>query len=362
MNFKKILIVTSEFPPQPGGIGNHAYNLALNLVKSKYEVHVLCDTRGLDGREEQEFDKNQPFNIIRIKRKSFIFMTYLNRVSKYKKLIKQVDLVVASGKFPLWLVGLTNKYGRKSIAVIHGSEINYKDLKRLLVNKAIKRFDEIIAVSKHTKSLVKELNLKNITVIPNGFYKTGGINKPRNSIEKSIKLVTVGNVTERKGQVNVINALPNLILRFPNIEYHMIGLPTEKSKLLELAIELKVEEHITFHGRVDEAKKQKILLDCDIFIMLSNITHSGDIEGFGIAIIEANALGLPAIGANNSGITDAICQNLSGRLIDPKSVKELVESIEIIYNDYSNFSENCIAWSTHFDWNKIIKKYINIIE
>lgn len=362
MKFKEILIVTSEFPPQPGGIGNHAYNLALNFVKSRYEVHLLCDTRGLDDKEEQEFDKEQPFKITRIKRKSFIFMTYLNRVAKYKKIIKQVDLVVASGKFPLWLVGLTKKYGRKSIAVVHGSEINFKDLKKLLVNTALKRFDKIIAVSEHTKSLIKELNLDNITVIPNGFYIKGQDSKPRSLKENSIKLVTVGNVTERKGQVNIINALPNLILRFPNIEYHMIGLPSEKSKLEALAKALKVDKYITFHGRVDEDTKQKILLDCDIFVMLSNITHSGDIEGFGIAIIEANALGLPAIGANNSGIADAIRQNYSGRLIDPKNIKALVESIEILCNDYSNFSENSIVWSTHFDWNKIIKKYINIIE
>ena len=38
----------------------------------------------------------------------------------------------------------------------------------------------------------------------------------------------------------------------------------------------------------------------DIFIMMSEMTESGDVEGFGIAIIEANSLGLPSIGTLGS--------------------------------------------------------------
>ncbi|HAI19011.1 MAG TPA: hypothetical protein DCM10_13880 [Xanthomarina gelatinilytica] len=43
---KNILIVTSEFPPQPGGIGTHAYYLALHLVKNGYGVTVISKRSG----------------------------------------------------------------------------------------------------------------------------------------------------------------------------------------------------------------------------------------------------------------------------------------------------------------------------
>ena len=47
-----IIIATSEFPPQPGGIGNHAYNLALHLHNNGYHVSVIADQRSSRGLEE----------------------------------------------------------------------------------------------------------------------------------------------------------------------------------------------------------------------------------------------------------------------------------------------------------------------
>ena len=55
-DIKSILLITSEFPPQPGGIGNHAYYLALYLSKKGYEVQVIADQRDEDNSDEIEFD------------------------------------------------------------------------------------------------------------------------------------------------------------------------------------------------------------------------------------------------------------------------------------------------------------------
>ena len=60
----KILILTSEFPPQPGGIGNHAYNLAKGLQDNDFEVKVVCDTRSANGEAEKVFDTEFSFELI----------------------------------------------------------------------------------------------------------------------------------------------------------------------------------------------------------------------------------------------------------------------------------------------------------
>ena len=44
-NHKNILIFSSEFPPGPGGIGNHAFNLAKALSKVSFKVKVLTPIR-----------------------------------------------------------------------------------------------------------------------------------------------------------------------------------------------------------------------------------------------------------------------------------------------------------------------------
>ena len=71
--------------------------------------------------------------------------------------------------------------------------------------------------------------------------------------------------------------------------------------------------------------------------MLSEETKFGDVEGFGIAVLEANHCGLPAIGSKNTGIEDAISVGFSGLVVDAKSDQEICSAIKIILNDYDQF-------------------------
>jgi len=366
-NSKKILIITSEFPPQPGGIGNHGYNLAKQLQLHGYIVTVLTDVRSKKGIEEEQFDATLPFKVIRIKRYGFILFTYLKRILMYWKAVSNYDLVLASGKFPLWMIGLDPLLNnKKKYVVIHGSELNLKGFAKKLTNNALLNFNKIIAVSNFTKSLIQHLKHSKVEVISNGFNIETCISEE--STNKVIKdkenpiLITVGNVTQRKGQLNVIEALPILIEKFPKIHYHIVGIPTMQQDFEELAKKLNVAEHITFHGLVTEQKKQQLLQESTIFVMLSTKTITGDVEGFGIAIIEANAFGLPAIGSNTSGIVATIHNNVSGKLVDPKNKDAILNAVEEISNNYSNYSINATAWSAQFKWEVIIKKYLKAFE
>ena len=359
---KKILIFTSEFPPLPGGIGNHAFNLALYLQKRGYKVSVITDHRAKE-REENEFDNRLPYKIYRIKRFSFPFLTYLKRIIFLHRLAPTYDYIIASGKFPLWIVGISPIIPkRKKNVIIHGSEVNFKGLKRKITDFVLRKYGKIIAVSRFTKSLISHLNLKNIYVIPNGFTNPFPLKKVSKKEIKNPILITVGSVSERKGQINIIKALPLLKKKYPQIFYRIVGIPFEKEKFLQKAKELNVEKHIQFYGKVDENKKYKLLLDSDIFMMLSNSTQTGDVEGFGIAILEANSVGLPAVGSKNTGIEDAILHKQTGYLVNPHDVKEISEAIESICNNYAFYQQNALKWAEKFSWDIIIEKYIEVIE
>ena len=363
---KKILIVTSEFPPQPGGIGNHAYNLANQLQKNGYKVGLLTDVRSIDGVEEQQFDSSVSFDVYRIKRHKIIVWSYLKRIIIYKRLAYKYSNIIASGKFPLWIVGLDPFLSKnKKYAVIHGSEVNLQGLNKKFTDKVLQNFKTIVAVSNFTKSLIDDLNLKKIIVIPNGFKIEMVKNlENRNHFKNNNYpvLITVGNVSDRKGQLNMIKALPALLKLYPHCLYHIVGIPTLQGKLEKVALEQGVLASLVFHGNVTEIMKQHLLKESDIFVMLSNQTKTGDVEGFGIAIIEANALNLPAIGSDNCGIVDVIKQNYSGKLVNPTDSDAIVNSIDDILKDYPNYSKQAKEWSKQFDWKVIIKKYINILE
>ena len=363
---KRILLVSSEFPPQPGGIGNHALNLAKNLQLLDYDVTVLSDSRSDDGQEELQFDADLQFAIHRIVKRRIRFSMYIKRILLLFALIRTKDIVIASGKFSLWIVAFCNYfYKRNYIAVIHGSEVNFSNwFLRSVTNISLKRFSTVIAVSNYTKSLITHLNLPNITVIPNGINSSKWQDSKTEPIalQGYPKLITVGHVTARKGQLNVIKHLPELLTVYPELQYHCVGIPTAAEQFIKVAQDLGVDAHVHFHGRVSDVKLHRLLSSSDVFVMLSSPTATGDVEGFGIAILEANALGVPAIGAMGCGIEDAIKPSESGFLIPYNDNLQFIKALKTLLENPATFKDQAQAWAKNFDWNLIIKRYIDVIE
>lgn len=357
---KKILIVTSEFPPSPGGIGNHAFNLAQQLSSKGFVIEVIADQIKESIHLESEFDLSVDIVIRRIKLKKIRFLMYFDRCRRVFKSIKSNDIIIATGKFSLWVVAFSSIFfNKKFIAIIHGTEVNYKKaLLKKSIDISLKQFDKIIAVSNYTKSLVNDLKLKNIEVIPNGFNVSKSLSKVDMTLKGSPNLITVGGITRRKGQHNVIKALPHLLKTFPNLIYHVVGSPIEKDYLNYLVKKLNIEKHVLIYGIVSDEKKIALLKSSDIFIMLSEETPSGDTEGFGIALIEANALGVPTVGSKNCGIEDAIDNFKSGILVDSKDDIEIRDAIRNILESKPMFDQNAINWSRNFEWTKIADTYI----
>jgi len=361
-----IIIVTSEFPPQPGGIGNHAYNLALYLYKNDYSVQVIADQRSNDGNEEVIFDSQQPFKVNRIRMYNWRVIMYVKRILLTFKTMKTANYIIATGKFSLWNVAFCNLfYKHKIMAVTHGSEVNFKSkLMSKSIDTALKQFDIIVAVSNYTKGLISHLK-KQIDVIPNGIDNTkwnpNNNNKSTHLIGNPI-ITTVGRVSSRKGQLNVIKQLPELIKSYPELHYHCIGIPTETEAFIKIAKELNVESYVTFHGKVDDISLKNMLNLTDIFVMLSTESDTGDVEGYGIAILEANAMGIPAIGAKGCGIEDAIKQNSSGILIDANNTNEFKFAIDEILQRRSSYKIEAKKWALSHDWDQIVQKYITALK
>ena len=366
-----ILLVTSEFPPLPGGIGNHALNLARELQAAGYVVVVHTESRAEDGTLEKNFDQNSGLRVLRVRRHRFFPVTIWRRLILYKigirSLPKKRTTVIASGKFSLWLAGISSLFFiRTYVAVLHGVDVN---LRHAWLNRftywCLRRFDLLIAVSNFTREVMLSHDSKlRIAVINNGFsppFDLAGLPSPP-PILGNPSLVTVGNVSYRKGQHNVIRALPLLASRFPEIHYHIVGIPTRQAELEKLAEDLDVAGRVTFYGAVSDEELGRILQGSKVFCMLSDRDAQGDFEGFGIAILEANYLGIPAIGAGNSGIADAIKAGLNGQLVDPHDAGSILEGLTNILEDYPSYSRQARQWAEQFRWSEVIRHYLALIK
>jgi phosphatidylinositol alpha-1,6-mannosyltransferase len=363
-----IIFFTSEFPPQPGGIGNHAYNLILQLAKNGFNITTLTDSRSKDGKAEREHDAAFNTPIIRVPVRRPRFTMYFRRLFLLFSLIRKKKnsrpLLVASGKFPLWGMALMSCIFRKHryIAIIHGSEVNFPGgFNRMMTRWSLRRFHRVIGVSNYTLSLVNEDVPEDKGIfIPNGF-DSDRLKKPKKMpVKGQPALITLGGVTYRKGQHNVIKAMPEILKYYPEAHYHIVGIPREKEAFQNLAETLKVDAHITFHGVVDDERLSELMGNAHIFCMLSEVQESGDTEGFGIAIIEGNSLGLPAIGSRGCGIEDAIAHDRSGLHVDNHNPGETAQAVKNIYADYERFSRNATDWACQHTWEKIIQHYIAV--
>lgn len=370
----KILIVSSEFPPGPGGIGHHAYSLAKELFKiKKVQLKVLCNADYVDTEKVQWFDRDAKFQIVRFKRIGKL--TQIVRLIQYLNVCRQTkpEVIIYTGLFSLWLMNLPVLGQRvKKVAIIHGHEpIFGSRFNQWLTRSSFKKADSFIAVSRFSKStLLNKYQLTNyqkVIIIPNGIYpdylRSWYDLISENDITLNLKkgfprLLTIGHTSPRKGQHNVINALPEIIKNHPEVIYYIVGRDVRNGDLLELAKKLGVLDHIQFiPPTVEHFQLLKFYQQADIFMLLSENQPNGDVEGFGIVALESNYFGVPVIGSKGCGVEDAVQEGFSGYLVENKDVYEISNRVNDILSNSDLFARNAKEFAKRYQWDHIIKQY-----
>jgi phosphatidylinositol alpha-1,6-mannosyltransferase len=367
----KLLLISSEFPPGPGGIGHHAYSLCNALLRKGHDVMVMTVTDFATQEQITRFDAQQSFRVVRFPRIGW--KTYINRVRMTHQVlsVNSFDYVLLTGKFSLWL-GLYIKLmfrGTKTAAIVHGSEVNPSGkFVRMLTHYSLTKPDMIVPVSQFTKTLLPPViqERMNIRIIPNGI-DTGLLStytaEPRLELIGYPRLLTVGHVSPRKGQHRVIAALPVLRKFFPDLHYHIVGRPIDRDKLMGLATKLGVMDMVTFHGTAESHQSlASYYSGADVFMLLSENQPNGDVEGFGIVALEANYFGLPVVGAKYCGVEDAVDDGSSGVLVDGDDVNAIIEAVKTCVHEQARMRENAKEWALRHEWNEIVHQFLEVLK
>ncbi len=366
-HLKKILFLCSEFPPGPGGIGNHGFNLIKTLQQKGYTVSIVTNLENATIEESRDFAEREKLEINYINREGILPVQFRRIFAAFSK-VSPYHYILCSGMFSLWMGGLLKLIYRKKkyIAIIHGTEVTDTNaIHQRFTKWALKKFDTVISVSKYTEEQIDpKYDKPKYVIIPNAIsvadLQKYIITEPT-KWKGSPSLLTVGNVTRRKGQQNMIKALPEIIKKYPEIHYHIVGLPSKKTEFEKLATELNVKDYITFHGKVDTQTLYSSYQSCDVFVMLSEKQPDGDIEGFGIAILEANYFGKPAIGATGCGIEDAIDEGITGYKVPNNNPELIVDALQKIMGNYIHYHTHAKRWALKHDWNDIADSYIKLM-
>ncbi|MDW8274337.1 MAG: glycosyltransferase family 4 protein [Chitinophagales bacterium] len=362
-----IVICVNEFPPGPGGIAAQAFALASYFSARGFRVSVLTAQR--PGFNSEVFDNNQSFNLIRYGTDESVFIKIAVHVKFFWQHRQSITHIFLSGSAQQFLTLFIPLFCcAKIISILHGHEISMKKgLLRSLIVKALSRSNQLVTVSQFSQLLLLE-GLRNhgkevdIQVIPNGINLKSNNLASKPSLKKTLKLITVGSITLRKGQLNVVRALPYINKLIGPVEYHLVGMPVEFNLLQKTALELNVQGLLYVHGVLPEAEKDELINNSHIFLMLSENLPNGDVEGFGIAVLEANAFGIPAIGSRNTGLEDSVKDGFSGLLVNPHDPCEIANAIQKIVKRYNEYSRNSRTWAESHDWQILLPQYLDLLQ
>lgn len=346
----RILFLSRAYPPVVGGIENMNYELSQWLPRYA-SVTTIANTQG---------KKFLPF-----------FLPWIAIRSVW--LARQHDVVLL-GDGVLGIVGALLKvmYPQKTVVcIVHGLDITFtsKIYQTFWVKRFLPALDALIAVGNETirVGVRHGIHEDRFVFIPNGvdtqkFLRTHTRDELAallgESLEGKYLLVTSGRLAKRKGVAWFIRSV--LPLLHENCIYIVAGDGADKHNIQAAIQESGMAKRVRMLGFTDATTRELLLNTCDLFIQ-PNIRVAGDMEGFGISVIEAVASELPVVASRLEGLQDAITDGKSGFLVEPENPIAYKEKIEQLLQDSGtrkNFAKQARVYvREHFDWSIIAQKY-----
>ena len=345
--YKKILLVTNDFGPRAGGIETFVIGL-LERIKG-HEVTVFTSQQGDTSVYDQQWLDKFGVRVIRDQSKILLPSWRVTRAAQKIVAAKNIDVVVFGAAAPLALMSpsLRKSGVKKIIALTHGHEVWWAKI--FPFNFAIKRIgknvDHLTYLGEFTRqSISKALSRKSATEmvkIAPGIDTAHFIPQP-DAMQKRKELglqdkkiiISVGRLVHRKGQDNLIQAMPAVLKKIPNAHLLLVGEGPYRKHLEKLVTKSSLEQNVTFAGRIMYDRLPSFLSAADLFAMPSRSRFFGlEVEGLGIVYLEASACGIPVVAGNSGGAPDAVLEGVTGLCVDGTNIEQITAAIVEICSD-----------------------------
>jgi len=372
---KNILIDLTQIPKQKTGVGVYAVNLIRQIseLDHKNEYTILIQ----DDENSFETIHRSNINFIKICNKIFrilLFRFFFEQVLiPFILILKKVDVFHSIHySFPL----LT--FGRKRIVTVHDlTFFIFPELHtfvkryyfRLFIHLAARIADQIICASKSTQTdlidlsgiqqdKIKIINLAK-TNWDNSLFTDKNFNTLKNKFSiKDEFLLFVGMIEPRKNLDKLVMAFDKLRKEYDKYQLVIAGPKGwHYESLFRLIDTLEFKDKILFTGYINDNEKAILMKNAKIFVYPSLY------EGFGLPVLEAMSLGVPAITSNVSAMPEIAGD--AAVLINPESVDELYEGIKKLIEDkqfYNEMKEKAVFRASQFSWEKTAKETVEIYE
>jgi phosphatidyl-myo-inositol dimannoside synthase len=338
----RILLVSNDFPPRPGGIQAYLHQLAIALPAGAIAVYAP------DWPGAAAFDASLPFPVVRHPGTLMLpTPAVLRRVAGLLREL-QCDTAWFGAAAPLALLGpaLRRAGLRRVVASSHGHEVGWSMLPpgRVALGRIGRDADVVTAVSQYTRRRIASAfgPRAALELLPPGV--DCGTFRPdpdaraeirrRHRLGQSPVVLCVGRLVARKGQDMLVRALPAIRRQVPGATLLLVGDGPARAVLHRLADSCDVSDAVVWAGSVPWCELPAYYAAGDVFAMPCRTRGRGlDVEGLGLVFLEGAATGLPVVVGDAGGARETVRPGDTGELVNGRDLVAVARAVATLLAD-----------------------------
>jgi phosphatidyl-myo-inositol dimannoside synthase len=373
------LLLTYDFPPMGGGIARFMEALARRYPPGSLVVST--------GRypESDRVDSALPNPVDRVPVPSDRLRTLLGllfwsrRVEKLARVLRPEFIWCGNLKPASYPARWTKRrLGTPYGILVYGGDLlilrqqlRRSPLKRRAARALLASASVFVTISAWTRelcrSVLEELEIDSgpdrIQTVPLGtdpaLFRPGANQaevRARYGLDGRRWLLSVARLTRHKGIDTGLRVLARLVRPYPDLAYAVVGSGDELGKLQNLAGTLGVADRVRFLTDVPDQDLPGLYNCAEVYLGLSRQMEQR-VEGFGIALVEASACGIPVVAGRTGGIPDAVREGETGLLVDAEQPDAVCGALRSLLDDRELAGRlgqgGRRAVETYYNWDRV---------
>jgi len=341
-----------------GGAEVFTREVAKRWVEGGHEVTLFTSEFPSSKREEV-------LDGVRVVRAGGRFGVYWSAKRSYRRFFSKegYDVVVDEINTRPFFAPKFVKNGEKVVALIHQLAREYWFYETpfpisyvgyyFLEDRWLRNYVDVptVTVSESTKQDLLGLGFKNVIVVPEGLSF-----KPLRRVpekEKHPVVAYVGRLRRAKRPDHAVKAFRIVKERFPDAELWVVGDGGFREDLKRMA-----GDGVRFFSGLSGVKRRALVKRAWVLV------NPSVREGWGLNVVEANALGTPCVAYDVAGLRDSVRDKETGWLSEAGNVEDLADKLVLVLSDdglREKLSSGALGFSKSFSWDGCAEAFFKIM-
>ncbi len=383
------LFVTQDYPPAPGGMARRHADLCRRFAPRAVTVSTVAapDAATFDAGEQTPIER-LPFGFDDAHLLTNQWRWY-RHLASHRECEADGSVVLHCGNirpcgYAVWW--LHRRHGVPYILYVNGSDLVREEIKahsrlrRAVTRRILADAAGIVAISTWTANfaagLLAQLNIERPPEIamvelgtdPEVFRpeRDTGRLRQRLGLGDAPLLFTAARLVPHKGIDTALGVVARLRRDYPQLRYLVAGSGRDAPRLRNLAVELGIDDAVLFAGSLSEADLVEAHATATLYLGLSRVHATVNVEGFGLSFVEAAASGTPCVAGDSGGIRSAVRDGETGLIVSPEDIGAAAEACARLLSDSALRAGMAAAGrravETHYNLDRVAQETLAFVD